>query len=155
MYLPLIQEGCSHLVTFEKKNLDFKIKVFDNDIYIELVQPTTSKNKSRVPIVWNHDKFLLRLHLMRRMYTEYMFTVDHNSGKRKSVSSLKLKYRKEKTHSAILCNINCLGVTDLLDSLSYFLDFEDTVPLVNYRGERSGSISIKLALFSLMTLICN
>ena len=146
VYLPLIQEGCSHLVTFEKKNLDFKIKVFDNDIYIELVQPTTSKNKSRVPIVWNHDKFLLRLHLMRRMYTEYMFTVDHNSGKRKSVSSLKLKYRKEKDPFSDFMQHQLLGRSLIyLDSLSYFLDFEDTVPLVNYRGERSGRMSIKLA----------
>ena len=146
IFFTLVKEGHSHLVTFEKKNLDFKIKVFDNDIYVELVQPTTSKSKSRVPIVWNHDKFLLRLHLMRRMYNEYMFTVDHNSGNRKSLSYIKLNYRKEKDPFSDFMQHQLLGRSLIyLDSLSYFLDFEDTVPLVNYRGERCGSVSIKLA----------
>ena len=61
------------------------------------MQPSSSKKKKHnIPVVWNHDKFILRLHLMRQMYNEYMYTVDTKSNKRKSISTMKIKYSKTK-----------------------------------------------------------
>ena len=152
--LPLLVEGKTYLNIFDKKNLDFQLKVFDNDVYIELIQPSSSKKKKHnIPVVWNHDKFILRLHLMRQMYNEYMYTVDTKSNKRKSISTMKIKYRKTKDPFSDYMQHQLLGRSLIyLDSLSYFLDFEDTIPLIDYRGNNCGSISIKIAPISVNEL---
>ena len=151
--LPLLVEGKTYLSIFDKKNLDFQLKVFDNDVYIELIQPTSSKNKNNVPVVWNYDKYKLRLHLMRQMYNEYMYSVDAKTTMRKSLSAMKVKYSKSKDPFSDYMQHQLLGRSLIyLDSLSYFLDLEDTVPLIDYRGNHCGSITFKVAPLSVNEL---
>ena len=58
---------------------------------------------------------------------------------------MKIKYSKTKDPFSDYMQHQLLGRSLIyLDSLSYFLDFEDTIPLIDYRGNNCGSISIKI-----------
>ena len=89
--------------------------------------------------VWNRDKFLNRLYQMRKMFMVFV-------NVQRSVEELRAKhYNLENDPFYDSVQHQLVGSSLMyMDSLSYFLEFEDLVPVIDYRGEQVGSLSVKV-----------
>eukprot|EP00945_MAST-04E_sp_MAST-4E-sp1_P003988 g3988.t1 len=109
------------------------------EVGVEVVPVKKSGPKaSTIPVMWNYDKFMARLYLMREMYRSYV-----RGGR--TVACLRKLYTKDNDPFGDFMQHVLIGRSYLyLDSLSYFLEFEDSVPIVDYRGKDNGFVKLKI-----------
>ena len=97
-------------------------------------------------VMWNRDRFLLRYHLMRKMHDVYRLA-DGGSNDSRGTSAIMSTYNNDNDPYMLgsKSGHQVIGQSHMyLDSLSYFIEFEEVVAVIDFRGKEVGRLRIQV-----------
>ena len=109
------------------------------------------EEETTTTVMWNRDRFMLRYHLMREMYN--VWRLANNGGSNNSSSdAINTVYNKDNDPYVLgsTSGHQIIGQSHMyLDSLSYFIEFEEVVAVIDFRGKEVGRMRVQVTPLSL------
>ena len=101
---------------------------------------------TKTTVMWNRDRFLLRYYLMIEMYNVYRLA-DGGDGDDKGTLAINQKYNDDNNPYILGSSSGhqVIGQSHMyIDSLSYFIEFEEVVAVIDFRGQEVGKLRIQV-----------
>jgi len=101
--------------------------VANSDLFVKVTQSTG------VSSLWDYDKFISRLYIMRDAYLQYT-----EQGER---------FRLHEDQDPFYDPVDCMHIGTAyiyLDFLSYCIDIDETTPILDYKGKQDGELQVQI-----------